>query len=178
MWCWALCWSLLVLRLTSVSVWRIKKISRETCWGLLDCPWEEQGSPWRSTELKTCHKVNPETGCFLFNCFNLHRRHTLVNFLLFCCLQWMMLSWMEWGRSSGLTATERTWWTRWWRSTSQAKQCVLYLRNSLITTPTWSSEANLGFFPFLSQVCTKILEKNANPQWNQQLSMPIRVRQK
>lgn len=31
---------------------------------------------------------------------------------------------------------------------------------------------------FLSQVCTKILEKNANPQWNQQLSMPIRVRPK
>lgn len=124
MWCWAPCWSVLVLRLTSVSAWRIKKISRETCWGLLECPWEEQGSPWRSTELKTCHKVNPETGCFLFNGFNLLRRHTLVDFLLFCCLQWMMLSWTEWGRSSGLTATERTWWTRWWRSTSQAKQCV------------------------------------------------------
>lgn len=29
---------------------------------------------------------------------------------------------------------------------------------------------------FFFQVCTKILEKNANPQWNQSLSMPIRVR--
>lgn len=28
----------------------------------------------------------------------------------------------------------------------------------------------------VSQVCTKILEKNANPQWNQSLTIPIRVR--
>jgi hypothetical protein len=26
------------------------------------------------------------------------------------------------------------------------------------------------------QICTKVLEKSANPQWNQCLSMPIRVR--
>lgn len=31
-------------------------------------------------------------------------------------------------------------------------------------------------FVLIFQVCTKILEKNANPQWNQNLAMPIRVR--
>lgn len=38
------------------------------------------------------------------------------------------------------------------------------------------TQPNSGVFTFLSQVCTKILEKNANPQWNQMVGMPIRVR--
>ena len=31
----------------------------------------------------------------------------------------------------------------------------------------------MSLFP---QICTKVLERNANPQWNQNLSLPIRVR--
>lgn len=90
---------------------------------------------------------------------------------------------MGWGRFLGLTAIGKTWWIHSWRSTSLAKLCVLHPATSIghsitpVSNPTLDTEANyLMCYSFLHQVCTKILEKNANPQWNQSLSMPIRVR--
>lgn len=88
-----------------------------------------------------------------------------------------MPSWMGWGRFLGLTATGRTWWILWWRSTLLAKPCVIWTEQ-FIPNPTLNTEPKYLMyivFPFFFQVCTKILEKNANPQWNQSLSMPIRV---
>lgn len=51
---------------------------------------------------------------------------------------------------------------------------VWYDFDHLVWTSFSHIDMGLIFLPF--QICTKILEKNANPQWNQSLAMPIRVR--
>lgn len=166
-----LCQTSLVSRLINGSVLRRKRTSKETCWDRPDSPWEGPSSRSGSSELKIYLKVSLRKASILFLASYKLKLKTLRHV-------WLVDdAFMDGMRQILGFDTNRKNLVDPLVEIHFAGKTVTFTFSNINLSVFQSKIYHLKSIAIIFQVCTKILEKNANPQWNQSLAMPIRVRQ-